>query len=78
MKLLFDATELSYFEEKSGHRGGVFVVALNLLREFKKLGLETIQELFGEGTDNEKVLIDVKGVYKVKELKALGARWWRL
>lgn len=40
MKLLFDATELSYFEEKSGHRGGVFVVAINLLREFKKLGLD--------------------------------------
>ncbi len=40
MKILFDATELSYFEEKSGHRGGIFVVALNLLREFKKLGVD--------------------------------------
>ena len=36
MKILFDATELSYFLEESGHRAGVFFVALNLFREFKK------------------------------------------
>ena len=35
-KLLFDATELSYFLEESGHRAGVFFVALNLFRELKK------------------------------------------
>lgn len=40
MKLLFDATELSYYNENSGHRAGVFYVALNLLREFEKLGLD--------------------------------------
>ena len=40
MKLLFDATELSYFLEKSGHRAGVFFVALNLFRELKKRGVE--------------------------------------
>ena len=39
MKLLFDATELSYYEENSGHRAGVFYVALNLLKEFQKQGL---------------------------------------
>ena len=36
LKLLFDATELSYYLEESGHRAGVFFVALNLFREFKK------------------------------------------
>ena len=36
MKLLFDATELSYFKEKSGHRAGVFFVALNIFNELKK------------------------------------------
>ena len=36
MKILFDATELSYFLEKSGHRAGVFFVALNFFRELKK------------------------------------------
>lgn len=40
MKLLFDCTELSYYQEKSGHRAGVFYVALNLLKEFKKLGID--------------------------------------
>lgn len=41
MKILFDATELSYFEESSGHKAGVYYVALNLLKEFKKLGIDT-------------------------------------
>ena len=36
MKILFDATELTYFLEESGHRAGVFFVALNLFRELKK------------------------------------------
>ena len=36
MKLLFDATELSYYLDKSGHRAGVFFVALNLFRELRK------------------------------------------
>lgn len=40
MRLLFDATELSYYNENSGHRAGVFYVALNLLREFEKLGVD--------------------------------------
>lgn len=39
MKLLFDATELSYYNENSGHRAGVFYVALNLLRELQHLGV---------------------------------------
>ena len=37
MKILFDATELSYYLEESGHRAGVFFVALNLFRELKKM-----------------------------------------
>ena len=39
MKLLFDVTELSYYNENSGHKAGVFYVALNLLNEFKKMGI---------------------------------------
>ncbi len=39
MNLLFDATELSYYNENSGHRAGVFYVALNLLRELQHLGV---------------------------------------
>ena len=36
MKLLFDCTELSYYCEESGHRAGVFYVALNFFNELKK------------------------------------------
>ena len=35
MKLIFDATELSYLNENSGHRAGVFQVALNIFNEFR-------------------------------------------
>ena len=38
MKILFDATELSYYEENSTYRAGIFNVALNLLNEFQKEG----------------------------------------
>lgn len=40
MNLLFDCTELSYFNENSGHRAGVFYVALNLFRELQKQGIK--------------------------------------
>lgn len=40
MKLLFDCTELSYFNEKSGHRAGVFFVALNFFKELKKRNVD--------------------------------------
>lgn len=40
MNLLFDCTELSYFNEKSGHRAGVFYVALNLFKALEKAGVD--------------------------------------
>lgn len=46
--------------------------------EFKELSLDEIKKLFKAGTDDEKVLIDVKGIYKIDELKASGIKWWRL
>ena len=46
--------------------------------EFRKLSLNEIKTLFKECNDSEKVLIDVKGLYKVKELEASGMKWWRL
>lgn len=46
--------------------------------EFKELGLDNIKKLFKNVPDNEKVLIDVKGLYDVKDLKASGLRFWRL
>lgn len=46
--------------------------------EFKALTLEDIKKLFKSCDDSEKVLLDVKGLYKVAELKASGMRFWRL
>lgn len=46
--------------------------------EFKALTLGDIKKLFKDSADAEKVLIDVKGVYKVSELKASGMKYWRL
>lgn len=46
--------------------------------EFKALNLENIKGLYRDCPDNEKVLLDVKGLYKVKDLNASGMRFWRL
>lgn len=46
--------------------------------EFKELRLDEIKKLFKSGIDEEKVLIDVKGIYRIDELKASGIKWWRL
>lgn len=46
--------------------------------EFKALDLENIKGLYRECPDEEKVLLDVKGLYKVDELKKSGMRWWKL
>lgn len=46
--------------------------------EFKALSLNDIKALFKNGNDAEKVLIDVKGLYKVSELDKSGMKYWRL
>lgn len=46
--------------------------------EFKAMSLVEIKAMFKECSDDEKVLIDVKGLYKVTDLKASGMRFWRL
>ena len=40
MRMLFDCTELSYYDENNGHRAGVFYVALNLFNELKRRGID--------------------------------------
>lgn len=47
--------------------------------EFRALSLNDIKALFcKDSADNEKVLIDVKGLYKIADLNASGMKWWRL
>ncbi len=40
------------------------------------MSLDDIKKLYKQ--NEEKVLIDVKGLYKVSDLKASGMKWWRL
>ena len=46
--------------------------------EFKAMSLTDIKALFKSYDDDKKVLLDVKGLYKVADLEASGMRWWRL
>ena len=46
--------------------------------EFKALSLAEVKKLYKNIPDGEKVLIDVKGIYKVPDLKASGMKYWRL
>lgn len=45
---------------------------------FRKLTLADIKKMYKQSADNEKVLIDVKGLYKITELKESGMKYWRL
>lgn len=67
--------KLSKIEDVTDADCVIVAVAHN---EFKALGLDNIKNFFKNVPDDEKVLIDVKGLYKVEDLKASGMQWWRL
>lgn len=62
---------------KDVHDADCVIVAV-AHEEFKRLKLETIKNLFKNSNDPEKVLVDVKGIYKVEELEASHMKYWRL
>ena len=48
-------------------------------KEFRSLSMLQLKTFFKpELKDEEKVLIDVKSLYRMDELKASGMRFWRL
>lgn len=48
-------------------------------KEFRSISMLQMKSMFNKNTaDDEKVLIDVKGLYRMDELKASGMRFWRL
>ena len=47
-------------------------------REFKQMSLDELKNRFRKSTDDQKVIIDVKGVYTVAELEKSGCSYWRL
>ena len=47
--------------------------------EYRSMSMMQVKELFKDNIpDEEKVLIDVKSLYRMDELKASGMRFWRL
>ena len=46
--------------------------------QFRALSLNDIKAMFKNCEDGEKVLLDVKGLYKVADLNTSGMSWWRL
>lgn len=46
--------------------------------EFKSLSIEDIDKLFKKCDNSGRVLIDVKGILKRKDITDVGYRYWRL
>lgn len=53
----------------------IFAVAHN---EFKNMSVEQVDALFKNAPANEKVLVDVKGLFNKQEIEKTGYRYWRL
>ena len=68
--------DLAPFEELP--KADCIIVAVGH-NEFRAMSMMQLKELFrNELPDNEKVLIDVKSLYRMDELRASGMRYWRL
>ena len=59
-------------------KGADCIIVAVAHNEFKALKLDDIKKLYRECSDKEKVLLDVKGIYKVEELNKSGIKYWRL
>ena len=66
---------LTPIEEVSDADCVIVAVAHN---EFRALSLANIKMFYKDVPEEEKVLIDVKGLYRIDDLRASGMRWWRL
>lgn len=67
--------KLTKLEDVSNVDCVIVAVAHN---EFKRLTLDDIKKLYRNSVDNRKVFIDVKGLYRIEDLKSSGMQWWRL
>ena len=66
---------LTEFEEVNDADCVIVAVAHNV---FKTIDLDNIKKLFRDCKENKKVLLDVKGLYKLDDLKTSGMIYWRL
>ena len=77
-------------EQEAMHEYGVKLTPLETIADadciiiavahsvFRSMSLDDFKAMFRDMPDEEKVLIDVKGLFNTDELKASGVRWWRL
>lgn len=68
---------ITLIDLKDVHDADCIIVAV-AHQEFKILSLEEIKAMFANGPDESKVLLDVKGIYRMADLEASGMRFWRL
>ena len=54
------------------------IIAAVAHEQFRKLSVDELKALYKDIPNEKEVLIDVKGIYAVPELKASGIRFWRL
>ncbi|MBQ9009028.1 MAG: nucleotide sugar dehydrogenase [Clostridia bacterium] len=66
---------LSTLEEAKGADCVIVAVAHDC---FRALPLDAIEAMYRPGPASEKVLVDVKGIYPIRELKKHGFAYWRL
>lgn len=66
---------LTEFEDVKDADCVIVAVAHN---EFKALSVNDVKALYRNCDDSEKVLVDVKGIYKISEFEASGMKYWRL
>ena len=66
---------LSSWED--AHGADCIIVAV-AHQEFRRMSLEDLKKVFRCCDDSEKVLIDVKGIFNVSDLKKSKMNWWRL
>lgn len=45
---------------------------------FKNISLDSLKKLYCCCEDNEKILLDIKGIYSLEELEKSGLKYWRL
>lgn len=73
-KLVYDV-EIKNIKEIKNIDCIIIAVAHN---EFKKITLDKLKTLYRKTKDSDKVLIDVKGLYSIKDLNKSNITWWRL
>lgn len=47
-------------------------------KEFKNMSVNDFKKLYKNCNNSEKILIDVKGIYTINDLKNSGILYWRL